>query len=197
MPKRNADRSYLVVNADRQFQFLRGLASPVRLRIMRHLLRHGPCNINQIAEALALPQSTIATNVQILDETELIATTLSKGNKGQQKICTARYAEIVVNLDPEDVSRKKNIIEVEMPLGLYTNSNVFAPCGLCSTERILGVLDVPELFLDPSRVQAALIWFGRGHVEYKFPEQCESSQIAYQGAGIFDGIVIRSAWNKS
>ncbi|MGL4810986.1 MAG: ArsR/SmtB family transcription factor, partial [Beijerinckiaceae bacterium] len=172
-PKQDAGRSYLVVNADRQFQFLRGLASPVRLRIMRHLLRHGPGNINQIAEALALPQSTIATNVQVLEETELIATTLSKGAKGQQKICTARYAEIVVNLDPEDINRQKNVVEVEMPLGLYTSSNVFAPCGLCSTERILGVLDVPELFLDPSRVQAALIWFGRGYVEYKFPNNAK------------------------
>jgi predicted transcriptional regulator len=60
-----------------------------------------------------------------------------------------------------------------MPLGLYTNSDVSAPCGLCSTERILGVLDVPELFLDPRRVQAALIWFGRGYVEYKFPNNAK------------------------
>lgn len=171
--KRKADRSYLVVNADRQYQFLRGLASPVRLRILRLLLRQGPLNINQIAEALSLPQSTIATNVQVLEETELISTSLSKAAKGQQKVCSAKYAEIVVNLDPEDTSRDKNIIEVEMPLGLYTSSAVFAPCGLCSTERILGVLDVPELFLDPSRVQAALIWFGRGYVEYKFPNNAK------------------------
>lgn len=171
--KRKTDRAYLVVNADRQYQFLRGLASPVRLRILRLLLRQGPSNINQIAEALSLPQSTIATNVQVLEETELISTSLSKAAKGQQKVCSARYAEIVVNLDPEDTSRDKNIIDVEMPLGLYTSSNVFAPCGLCSGERILGVLDVPELFLDPSRVQATLIWFGRGYVEYKFPNNAK------------------------
>ena len=171
--RRKADRAYLVVNADRQYQFLRGLASPVRLRILRLLLRQGPCNINRIAEELSLPQSTIATNVQVLEETELISTTFSKAAKGKQKICAAKYAEIVVNLDPEDTSRDKNVIEVEMPLGLYTSSNVFAPCGLCSTERILGVLDVPELFLDPSRVQAALIWFGRGYVEYKFPNNAK------------------------
>ena len=167
------DRSFLVVNADRQYQVLRGLASPVRLRILRLLNRHGPKNINQIAEVLGLPQSTIVTNVQVLEEAELISTSLGKAAKGQQKVCSARYAEIVVNLDPEDPSRERNIVEVEMPLGLYTSSNVSAPCGLCSTERILGVLDVPELFLDPRRVQAGLIWFGRGYVEYKFPNNAK------------------------
>ena len=166
-------RSFLVVNADRQHHVLRGLASPVRLRILRLLLRQGPRNINQIADALGLPQSTIATTVQALEEAELIATTIGRAAKGQQKICSARYAEIVVNLDPEDASRDRNVIDVEMPLGLYTSSNVAAPCGLCSTERILGVLDVPELFLDPARVQAALIWFGRGYVEYKFPNNAK------------------------
>ncbi|CAH1691586.1 ArsR family transcriptional regulator [Hyphomicrobiales bacterium] len=166
-------QGFLVVDAGRQYQVLRGLASPVRLRILKLLNRHGPKNINQIAEALDLPQSTIATNIQVLEEAELISTSLGKAAKGQQKICAARYSEIVVNLDPEDPSRENNIVEVEMPLGLYTSSNVSAPCGLCSTQRILGVLDVPELFLDPRRVQAALIWFGRGYVEYKFPNNAK------------------------
>jgi predicted transcriptional regulator len=167
------DRSFLVVSTDQQHRILHGLASPVRLRILRLLLRQGSLNINQISEALELPQSTIATNVQVLEDAELVATTLGKAAKGQQKICTARYAEIVVKLDPESPSRDNNVVDVEMPLGLYTNCNVSAPCGLCSTERVLGVLDVPEFFLDPSRVQASLLWFGRGHVEYKFPNNAK------------------------
>jgi DNA-binding transcriptional ArsR family regulator len=99
------DRSFLVVNADQQYRILHGLASPVRLRILRLLLRQGSLNINQIAAALDLPQSTIATNVQVLEDAELVATALGKAAKGQQKICTARHAEIVVKLDPENPSR--------------------------------------------------------------------------------------------
>src|SRR5215469_26141 len=121
-----ADRSFLVVGADQQHRILHGLASPVRLRILRLLLRHGSLNINQIAEALELPQSTIATNVQVLEEAELIVTALGKAAKGQQKICNARYSEIVVKLDPESPSRDNNVVDVEMPLGLYTNCNVSA-----------------------------------------------------------------------
>ncbi|MHB2169041.1 ArsR/SmtB family transcription factor [Alsobacter sp. R-9] len=166
-------RRFLVVNPERQFGVLRGLASPVRVRILRLLREQGPLNVNQIADALGLPQSTIAANVQILEESELIDTTVGKATKGQQKVCTARFDEIVVRLDPEPTNRDQNVIEVEMPLGLYTSCNVSAPCGLCSTESIMGVLDVPDLFLDPCRVQAALIWFGRGHVEYKFPNNAK------------------------
>lgn len=167
------ERSFLVVDPERQFGVLRGLASPVRLRILRLLRREGSLNVNSIAEALDLPQSTIASNVQILEEAELIETTLGKASKGQQKVCAARFDEIVVRLDPTQANHDPNVIEVEMPLGLYTSCNVSAPCGLCSTKSIMGVLDVPDLFLDPSRVQAALIWFGRGHVEYKFPNNAK------------------------
>ena len=166
-------RSFLVVNPERQFGILRGLASPVRVRILRLLRRNGPLNVNQIAEALDLPQSTIASNIQILEETELIETRVGRATKGQQKVCAARFDEIVVRLDPQEPSREKNVIDVEMPLGLYTSYSVSAPCGLCSTESIMGVLDVPDLFLDPCRVQAALIWFGRGYIEYKFPNNAK------------------------
>ena len=171
--EQSGGRNFLIVNAHRDHQILRGLASPLRLRILRLLLRRGPLNINQICEALDQPQSTIAANVQILEDSDLIATTIGKAAKGQQKVCSARYAEVVVNLDPEDPARGRDVIEVEMPLGLYTTAAVSAPCGLCSSEKILGMLDVPEHFLDPSRVKAALIWFGKGYVEYKFPNNAK------------------------
>lgn len=166
-------RNFLNVNPEQSFEVLRGLASPVRIRILRLLNRRGPMNVNEISAALGLPQSTIATNVQVLEEAELIRTELVRATKGQQKLCSARFDEIVIRLDAEPPQRQDNVIEVAMPLGLYTSYNVSAPCGMCSTERVIGVLDVPDLFLDPGRMQAALLWFGRGWVEYKFPNNAK------------------------
>lgn len=166
-------RRFLVVSPDRQFTALRGLASPVRLRILRLLRRSGPLNVNQISDELGLPQSTIASNVQVLEAAELIGTEVGKATKGQQKICFARFDEVIIRLDPEETSRAKNVVEVEMPLGLYSNCQVSAPCGLCSSESIIGLLDVPDQFLDPGRVRAGLIWFGRGSVEYMFPNNAK------------------------
>jgi predicted transcriptional regulator len=166
-------RNFLNVYPENSFAVVRGLASPVRLRILKLLQQRGSLNVNEISEALDLPQSTIAANVQILEQAELIEARLVKATKGQQKICTARYGEIVIRLDAEPPERRDNIIDVAMPLGLYTSCHVAAPCGLCSRAGIIGVLDVPDLFMDPRRMGAALLWFGRGYVEYKFPNNAK------------------------
>ena len=96
-----------------------------------------------------------------------------KASKGQQKICTACFDEIVIRLDGQSPAEPRDVVEVAMPLGLYTSCQVTAPCGLCSTKGVIGLLDVPHAFLDPRRMQAALLWFGRGHVEYKFPNNAK------------------------
>jgi predicted transcriptional regulator len=56
-----------------------------------------------------------------------------------------------------------------MPVGLFTSYNVSAPCGLCGRDSIIGYLDVPGTFFSPDRIKAALVWFEKGYVEYKFP----------------------------
>lgn len=168
-----ARRNILTVDPQDKLEVLKGLSSPIRIKILRLLHSNGPMNVNEISKALKLPQSTVATNIQILNDAELIRTETSKASKGQQKICSARYDEVLIRLDGIPAREKDRMIEVAMPLGLYTSYQVSAPCGLCSTEGIIGLLDVPDLFLDPSRMQASLLWFGRGHVEYKFPNNAK------------------------
>ncbi|MEX0854007.1 MAG: helix-turn-helix domain-containing protein [Bauldia sp.] len=165
--------NFLTINPEHSANVLRGLASPVRIRILKLLHVHGKLNVNEISQKLKLPQSTVATNIQLLEEAGLVTSETIRAKKGQQKICAARFSEIVVRFESAEPKRDNNLVEVSMPLGLFTNAEVSAPCGLCSTEGIIGLLDVPDSFLDPSRVQAALAWFGRGHVEYKFPNNAK------------------------
>ena len=165
-------RKFLTVHPDAHGEVVKGLASPVRIRILQLLHRQGPLNVNEIARTLGLPQSTAATNVQILEQARLVTTETVKASKGHQKICAARYDEIVLSFAGDD-HEADGVVEVAMPLGLYTNCSVTAPCGLCSTEGVIGLLDVPDYFLDPSRMRAGLIWFERGHVEYKFPNNAK------------------------
>ncbi len=166
-------RNILTIDPKDSMEVLKGLSSPIRISILRLLHSNGPMNVNEISKALKLPQSTIATNIQVLDDADLIRTETIKASKGQQKICSARYDEVFIRLDGHSAQQQDRTVEVAMPLGLYTSYQVSAPCGLCSPEGIIGLLDVPDLFLDPSRMQAALLWFGRGHVEYKFPNNAK------------------------
>jgi predicted transcriptional regulator len=171
-----SDRSFVMVLAEENGETVRSLASPVRLHILRLLREHGPMNVNDIARALGLPQSTVATNVQMLERTALLRTETVKASKGQQKICSTPFDEIVIRLARPALERKEDLIEVAMPLGLYTGCSVSAPCGLCSHDGVIGLLDVPDTFLDPGRMQAALIWFSRGYVEYQFPNNAKLMQ---------------------
>jgi predicted transcriptional regulator len=163
----------LTITPQDDVELVKGLSSPMRLQILHVLRRIGPMNVNQISKHLGLPQSTIATNIQALETAGLIQTELVKAAKGQQKVCSVRFDEIVIRLDGAPTQQEDDLIEVSMPLGLYTGYQVSAPCGLCSPDGIIGLLDVPDHFLDPSRMQAALIWFGRGYVEYKFPNNAK------------------------
>ncbi|AVA24493.1 helix-turn-helix domain-containing protein (plasmid) [Rhizobium sp. CB3171] len=166
------EHSFLTIDASENENAIRALSAPVRIQLLKLLCSKGPMNVNDMARTLSLPQSTVATGIQILEEAGLVESRLAKARKGNQKICSAIYNEILISFQDTTV-QKDDFIEVAMPVGLYTSCDIHAPCGLCSTETVLGLLDVPDYFLDPQRMQAGLIWFGRGHVEYKFPNNAK------------------------
>jgi predicted transcriptional regulator len=157
----------LIIQLPRDFVVLKGLASEVRLKILE-ILRKGDKNVNEIKHEIGLPQSTIATNIMLLEKAKLIETRNLKAAKGTQKICSALYDEFVISL-PEPATEVNNAIEVEMPIGLFIEYAVSPPCGICSVEKIIGFLDTPASFLQPERVKAGLLWFERGYVVYQFP----------------------------
>ncbi len=157
----------LIVNPLEDIDKLKALASEPRIQML-DLLRKSRLNINEIAESLKLPQSTVATHIAILENSGLISTESVKAKKGNQKICATGFEEIIISF-PEEKKEIENVLDVEMPIGIFTNYNVSTPCGLCSSENIIGFLDIPEAFLNPERLKAGLLWFGSGFVEYKFP----------------------------
>ncbi len=159
--------STLVVNPLEDINKLKALASEPRIQILA-LLREKTLNINEISDTLKLPQSTVATHISILEEAGLILTESVKAKKGNQKLCSPSFHELLVQF-PEKQNTEKNSIEVEMPIGIFTDYHVTAPCGLCSTEHIIGLLDIPDAFLNPERMKAGLLWCGSGTFEYKFP----------------------------
>ncbi|MES2542543.1 MAG: helix-turn-helix domain-containing protein [Pseudomonadota bacterium] len=163
----------LVVDPLERPDILRSLASEVRVRILEHLTRRGPRNVNQVSEELDLPQSTVSSNIQILVDAGLVQTRSEKGRKGSQKICNSTFTEMLIAFKEPSPAQNSNAIEVSMPIGLYTRCEVSAPCGLCSPEGIIGLLDVPDTFLDPDRMRAGLLWFNHGFVEYQFPNNAK------------------------
>lgn len=161
------ENSVLIIKPLEDIKKLKALASEPRIQILA-LIKEKPLNINEISELLDFPQSTVATHISILEEAGLIVTQNIKARKGTQKICSPSFHELLIQFsdtkNPED-----DCTEIEMPLGIFTDCQVTAPCGLCSTEKIIGQLDMPNAFLNPDRMKAGLLWCNSGEVEYKFP----------------------------
>lgn len=157
-----------MITPDDGAEVLKCLAAPARLSILKILHAKGSLNVNEIAELLDLPQSTTSTHINQMEEAGLIRTEVQKARKGSQKICHAVHDEIVLSFSRPSETVDETI-EVSMPVGLYSGYEVFAPCGMCSNEAIIGYLDNPDTFLSPERMKAGLVWFTRGFVDYQFP----------------------------
>jgi predicted transcriptional regulator len=173
-------RNFLVIDPEESANVLHGLASPLRVKILRELHLSGGLNVNEMAAKLELPQSTISSNLAVLEAAGLIRTEAQKAKKGTQKVCHAVYDEVLVMFKEDVAATRPDTIEVAMPVGLYTSCEISAPCGLCSSEGIIGLLDVPNVFLDPNRMNAGLIWFTRGFIEYQFPNNAKLASLSVE-----------------
>ena len=87
-------RNFLVVDPEEGLDILKALASTVRVKVLKLLHTNGPMNVNDIASALDLPQSTVSSNIQILEDAGLIRTETQRARKGNQKICHTSFDEV-------------------------------------------------------------------------------------------------------
>lgn len=148
---------------------LKALASRRRLGILE-LLRDSLFNVTEIAEALEIPVSTANLHIGQLEEAGLILTELQPGTRGLQKICARAYDRVIIQL-PHGEAREERAIELSMPVGSFVDAQVAATCGLVGRDGIIGLFDDPGSFYEPGRLEAQLIWFHHGYVEYRFPNR--------------------------
>ena len=163
----------LIINPVEDIEKLKALASKPRVEILS-LIRQEPLNINEIADRLDFPQSTVATHISILEEAGLIETKSIKARKGTQKLCQPSFKELLIQFPDAKPAKESECVEIDMPLGIFTDYHVTAPCGLCSSDKIIGMLDTPEAFLTPDRIKVGLLWCTSGTVE----SSCRGSDTA-------------------
>lgn len=152
-------------------KILKALASEPRLRMLE-LLSDRLYNVSEIAEALDLALSTANRDIGILEEAGLLRSELTPATRGLQKMCQRVYDAILISLPSSaQADAEQQAVEVSMPVGAYIDCQVAPTCGLASSTGIIGLFDDPASFYEPDRVQAQLLWFHYGHVEYRFPNR--------------------------
>jgi predicted transcriptional regulator len=144
---------------------LRALASEPRRRILE-LLADRLYNVSEIAKLLDIPVSTANLHVNVLEAAGLLITDRRPASRGSQKVCTRAVDDIAVVFSrgrPDE----GQMIEIAVPLGSFVDSQVAPSCGLASAAGIIGLFDDPASFYDPQRIEAQMIWFHHGFVEYR------------------------------
>lgn len=143
------------------------LASGVRLDIIRHLSDRS-LNIKELAERLGLSSAIVTMHVRKLEAGGLVTTEMVRKEGGTHKMCSLAADHIQIQL-PKRQGAQRSYHESVIPVGHYTNFDIYPTCGLATGAKLIGQFDDPRYFLEPERMHAQVLWFGKGFVEYRIP----------------------------
>ena len=164
--------------------FFQALASETRLKIIE-ILKHNPENIKDMAEKLEISQAMTTRHVQMLVKSGIVGFQKKAASRGRQKLCYIKETDFSVTIpDAQTVSAEgsaysagdNGAIVCETPVGSYIDYDIEMTCGLASPHKLIGIVDDPRYFADPSHINASLLWFGQGWVKYKMPNYALANQ---------------------
>lgn len=143
------------------------MSSDVRIKII-NMLALNPFNIKQLSKELGLSSAIVTPHVRKLETAAIIYSERKSVNRSVQKICYLRMNTLEVQL-PSKQAKEKSFHEFAMSIGHFSDFSVTPTCGIATSEKLTGRFDDPRYFPDPDRVNAGILWFTEGYVEYKVP----------------------------
>lgn len=146
------------------------LDSKVRIKIIQ-LLSEEMLNVKELAAKLQLSSTIINMHLKKLEEAQII-TFVKKGN---QKLSKLKVDNINI-VFPKSIYPAFEQHETYIPVGHYTQYSVKPSCGLAGKNGFIGKVDDAKYFMDPERVNAGMIWFSEGFVEYQTPNFLTNSE---------------------
>ncbi len=157
-----------IENTERLCEVARALSNPVRLQILQLLGKRSMQSVNDLAESLDLPVSTVALAIRTLEEAGLIFTENMPGIRGTLKLSTRKTDSLSIDLLPYE-EHKGSVLTMHIPVGGYARVGRIKPtCGLAGVNNTIGEDDNPRTFYLHDRFSAQHLWFRQGFVEYLF-----------------------------
>jgi len=169
--EKSLDTTLRIEQPEKMYPVCKAMASMERLEIL-YLLGQRSMNVSELADALRLPESSAAMHVRILEEARLIKTVVRPGARGNIKLCSGCVRALSIILTPHGDSFRsaESVARYDLPIGAYSATFGLKPtCGIGTVSGMLDRYDVPAVFYDPGRLNAQVIWFREGFLEYRFP----------------------------
>ncbi|MBT2291156.1 ArsR family transcriptional regulator [Paenibacillus albidus] len=165
---------YLTTDSE-SLRVYEALASEARLRII-DLLSVREMHIKELAAALFLSSAIVSSHVSKLQKAGIVSSQMKRIQGGTYKYCSLSANYLQIKLSGERTVAGK-VLEVAVPVGQYTDLQASPTCGIATPEKLIGYYDDPRYFLDPERVDAGILWFAKGYVEYKVPNYLFKDQV--------------------
>lgn len=164
-----------VKNLDEGLEVFKALGSELRINIIKLLQENHEMNMNELATSLGITNGALTSHIKKLEESGIIQVMTERGGHGNQKICKVAVDKIVVDVESEETEEDQNTYNTEVKVGHYSYYNVYPTCGLATSKAIVGEVDDPRYFSHPDRINAGILWFTKGYIEYMIPNLLPSA----------------------
>lgn len=164
-----------VKNLDEGLEIFKALGSELRINIIKLLQENHEMNMNELATSLGITNGALTSHIKKLEESGIIQVMTERGSHGNQKVCKVAVDKIVVDVEPEENEEDQNIYNTEVKVGHYSDYDVYPTCGLATSQAIVGEVDDPRYFSHPDRINAGILWFTKGYIEYMIPNLLPSA----------------------
>lgn len=164
-----------VKNLDEGLEVFKALGSELRINIIKLLQENHEMNMNELATSLGITNGALTSHMKKLEESGIIQVMTERGGHGNQKICKVAVDKIVVDVESEETEEDQNIYNTEVKVGHYSDYNVYPTCGLATSKAIVGEVDDLRYFSHPDRINAGILWFTKGYIEYMIPNLLPSA----------------------
>ena len=155
--------------------FSKALSSEIRLNILYYLYDHPGCSLNNLADVFNISRAGITQHAKILLNAGLVEIKSSVGQKRARKACYLKEDKFIISIKNQEIANK--IYETEIPIGQYVDYAVTPTCGIATAEKVIGKVDNPCYFNDPERVNAGILWFHSGFIEYRLPNYLKKDTV--------------------
>lgn len=164
-----------VENLDEGLEIFKALGSELRINIIKLLQENHEMNMNELATSLGITNGALTSHIKKLEESGIIQVMTERGSHGNQKVCKVAVDKIVVDVESEENEEDQNIYNTEVKVGHYSDYDVYPTCGLATSQAIVGEVDDPRYFSHPDRINAGILWFTKGYIEYMIPNLLPSA----------------------
>lgn len=164
-----------VKNLDEGLEIFKALGSELRINIIKLLQENHEMNMNELATSLGITNGALTSHIKKLEESGIIQVMTERGSHGNQKVCKVAVDKIVVDVESEKNEEDQNIYNTEVKVGHYSDYDVYPTCGLATSQAIVGEVDDPRYFSHPDRINAGILWFTKGYIEYMIPNLLPSA----------------------